>query len=280
MPELAEVAYYAKQWAPGLGRRVTGIRIHPEKRLFRGEDTAALVAGLTGATYRAAHTHGKNLLFEFSGGAWLGGHLGMTGHLMARHDSGTSTGDVRLYRPGSPAHENPKHHHLVLEQKGRQLVFSDPRLFGRLRFHRGASPPRWWRQLPPEILSEHFTKDRLSHFFARRRGSPIKALLLDQAVFPGIGNWMADEILWLTKTDPRTRGGELSTEATASLWRATRQLTRNALRTIGRDWSRPPDTWLFNHRWSDGGRCPGCDAPLAREPIGGRTTCYCPTCQS
>jgi len=37
-----------------------------------------------------------------------------------------------------------------------------------------------------------------------------------------------------------------------------------------------PDTWLFNHRWAGGGRCPRTGVPLVREEIGGRTTCWSP----
>jgi formamidopyrimidine-DNA glycosylase len=46
-------------------------------------------------------------------------------------------------------------------------------------------------------------------------------------------------------------------------------------------WGDAPDSWLFNHRWKAGGRCPreGCDEPLKRETIRGRTTCWCPRCQ-
>ncbi|CAN5480231.1 bifunctional DNA-formamidopyrimidine glycosylase/DNA-(apurinic or apyrimidinic site) lyase [soil metagenome] len=279
MPELAEVAYYAGQWAPGIGGRVRAVRLQAGKRIFRGQDTDAMASALRGAIYRGARTHGKNLLFQFSGGVWLGGHLGMTGHLMAIPPA-VVDGEVRLHRPGAPAHADPKHHHLVLVQRDLHLVFSDPRLFGRLRFHRGRNPPRWWQDLPPEILSGGFTKERLRSFFARRRATPAKTLLLDQTTFPGIGNWMADEILWRTKTDPRTRGGDLDEESVASLWRATRQLARSALKTIGQTWARPPDSWLFNHRWKSGGRCPRCAATLAREKIGARTTCFCPNCQT
>jgi formamidopyrimidine-DNA glycosylase len=37
----------------------------------------------------------------------------------------------------------------------------------------------------------------------RRQRSPIKAALLEQTLFPGVGNSMADEILWQIKRRPR-----------------------------------------------------------------------------
>ena len=42
----------------------------------------------------------------------------------------------------------------------------------------------------------------------------------------------------------------------------------------------PPKTWLFRHRWKDGGLCPHTGVPLLREEIGGRTTCWSPARQS
>ena len=35
-----------------------------------------------------------------------------------------------------------------------------------------------------------------------------------------------------------------------------------------------PQSWLFWHRWADGGRCPRSKQPLVREEVGGRTTCW------
>ena len=50
----------------------------------------------------------------------------------------------------------------------------------------------------------------------------------------------------------------------------------DSLRVIGEDWSDPPDSWLFNHRWEKGGRCPRTRGPLSHATIGGRTTCWSP----
>jgi formamidopyrimidine-DNA glycosylase len=55
-----------------------------------------------------------------------------------------------------------------------------------------------------------------------------------------------------------------------------REVCTDALRVIGKDWSDPPDTWLFNHRWEKGGRCPRTRGPLLHATIGGRTTCWSP----
>ena len=78
MPELAEVAYYAARWFPGLSQKILRVHTGPKPRFFRNTHSSAFAA-LAGTAYRSARTHGKNMLFEFSGGLWLSGHLGMTG---------------------------------------------------------------------------------------------------------------------------------------------------------------------------------------------------------
>ena len=108
-----------------------------------------------------------------------------------------------------------------------------------------------------------------------------------QERFPGIGNWMADEILWRAALHPKRRAGSLKATEIRSLWRECRRVARLALRTIaGVGHNLPPDlnariprTWLFRHRWADGGRCPKTNQRLRRAEVGGRTTCWSPARQ-
>jgi formamidopyrimidine-DNA glycosylase len=128
------------------------------------------------------------------------------------------------------------------------------------------------------VTNSGFTKAALAAFLKRRARSPLKAVVLDQEMFPGVGNWMADEVLWRCLFDPRKLAGTLTESEITTLWQKTRLVCRQAMKVIATDWNTPPDTWLFNHRWQDSGTCP-CGAPLVRETIGERTTCWCPTCQ-
>jgi formamidopyrimidine-DNA glycosylase len=263
MPELAEVEYYRKQWDAGLGGQVLAVRLHGAKRIFRGSDPRLLARSLTGRKLLRSEAKGKQMLFVFSGGNWLGLHLGMTGKLRIE-----------------PADFRPeKHDHLVLRQRGRSLLFSDPRQFGRVRFHRGKSEPEWWTSAGAAINSAEFTQRFVREFLQRHRSAPIKAVLLLQAGFPGIGNWMADEILWRVRIFPATPSGNLLAKQTAALWRATRSISKSALEIIGADFSDPPKTWLLHERWKRTGKCPRDGTVLSRKKIGGRTTAWCPQCQ-
>src|SRR5207302_1317510 len=137
-----------------------------------------------------------------------------------------------------------KHDHLVLRQTKRALVLRDPRQFGRVRFHHGKMNPPWWSETP-EIHSREFTSEYFNDFLARHRRAPIKAVLLLQDGFPGIGNWMADEILWRAKIRPARRVQALTAPERAALRRATRFVSREALRVVGHDDSDLPRGWLI-----------------------------------
>ena len=269
MPELAEVEFFRKRWNPGIGRVVAGVRLHPRARNFRGCDTALLAKRLTGARLDSSGAAAKQMLFRLTAAdgeaLWLGIHLGMTGELLVRP-------------AGLP---DAKAEHLILDQPeaGQSLVFSDFRKFGRVQFHIGPEAPLWWTHSAPAITSPGFTVAAVAEFLRRRARAPIKAVLLMQQRFPGIGNWMADEILWRAAIHPARRCGELSPAEVKRLHRETVWVAEQALATIGETMQDPPADWLFPHRWEDGGKWPRTKKPQEREPIGGRTTCWPPARQ-
>jgi formamidopyrimidine-DNA glycosylase len=218
---------------------------------------------LTGSEFLGSEAHGKQMLFRFSKGGWLGLHLGMTGTLRAEGSD---------FQPG-------KHDHLVLYQPRRALVFWDPRQFGRVQFHVGKSAPAWWTSLPAAWNSPAFTLASVRGFLQRHAKLPIKATLLLQEGFPGIGNWMADEILWRAKLSPRRATRDVSIELLERLFKAIRFVCSGAMKHISPAFDDPPKGWLFNERWKQGGICPIHDVTLKRETVGGRTTAWCPRCQ-
>lgn len=276
MPELAEVEWYRKQWDAGRDDVIVDLALHSRKRVFRGTNTRELRRRLVGAKFLRSAARGKRMLFEFCGNnpetmrarenirSWLGIHLGMTGKIHV-----------------APANFRPaKHDHLVLYQRERALVFRDSRQFGRVRFHHGADEPDWWKSDAPEIMSPEFNRKFLDQFLDRHRKAPIKAGLLMQNGFPGIGNWMADEILWRAKILPSHRAGSLRDDKRAALLRETKFVVRKSLETLGQNFSDPPRSWLIHERWNRNGICPRHHTPLRHATIGGRTTAWCPRCQT
>ena len=247
MPELAEVEFARKVWNPGLGAVIQKVEARAGSRVYRDLNPTTVKRNLCGVTLESSETHGKKMLFRFSQNRWLGLHLGMTGGLFV---------DAPDYIAG-------KHDALLLRQGERSLVFRDPRQFGRVLFHRGSTNPDWWNDLPPEVNSDAFTLELVSSILKRRARAPIKAVLLMQQFFPGIGNWMVDEILWRARIHPARLSGKLST----------------AMRFGGKHVSWWRELW---QRWANGGAIPlkaGCftcagrtveSVPLQENPCSAR----------
>jgi formamidopyrimidine-DNA glycosylase len=263
MPELAEVEWYRRQWDDGRGQTVRRVILHATKRVFRQTNVRDLRRCLAGEKLLRSEVRGKRMVFRFSGPNWLGIHLGMTGAIRVE------PADFRA----------DKHDHLVLQQEKNSLVFRDPRQFGRVRFYHGGDEPEWWKSDVPEIVTAGFDKKWVTEFLDRHSKAPIKAVLLMQSGFSGIGNWMADEILWRARILPGRQARSLGESERLALLRETKFVARRSLETLGQDYSEPPRTWLIHQRWKREGKCPKHRTPLRRATIGGRTTAWCPRCQ-
>ena len=159
------------------------------------------------------------MLFRFDGGRWLGIHLGMRG-------------DLRL-EPDAAEYEPRKHDYLALNMSNKcVLIFEDLRLFGRVRFDVGPEEPEWWSKLPPAVISPAFTKKVLAEFLQRRKKASLKAILLMQERFPGVGNWMADETLWRARLHPAQPAGELTPAEIQSLYKSVRWVCEKSVTTM------------------------------------------------
>jgi formamidopyrimidine-DNA glycosylase len=202
------------------------------------------------------------MLFHFSGDLWMGIHLGMSGHL----------------RVEPPDFSPEKHDHLAIFQREQTLVLRDPRLFGRVRVERNPSTPEWWTSLPLSVTSPEWTLERLRAFLKRRARLAVKSAVLVQSAFPGVGNWMADEVLWRARIHPQQLCGTLTAPQTKRLWMESRFVCETAMATVAVDYD-PPAGWLFHVRWSRKGRCPRDGTLLQTSTIGGRTTRWCGKCQ-
>lgn len=261
MPELAEVEYFRRIWARAEGALIVDVAAQMNKRIFRAIDDASFPEVLVGARFKSSERKGKQLCFRFGSNYWLGLHMGMTG---------------RTHYCCDPQSEYKYAYLTLFLEKGERLIFEDPRLFGKVLFSIGRFDPPWWSGIPDELTSDQYTLDRMNAFLQRRSRSPIKTVLLMQEGFPGIGNWMADEILWRSRIAPIVLAGSIAEAERRALYASIRAVCSDALRVIADGWKTPPDDWLFNHRWTDGELCPKTQQALVREKINGRTTCWSP----
>jgi formamidopyrimidine-DNA glycosylase len=261
MPELPEVERYRRlAHDAALGRVVAGVDAHDAWILKGGTGAAELTDALVGRSLAAARRRGKLLLLDTTGpGPVLGLRFGMTGRLLVDGAPGV---DALRYAPTGLGRRWDR---FGLDfADGGHLRLQDPRRLGGVQLDPDED------RLGPDALS--IAPAQLAAALAGSR-VPLKARLLDQRRVAGIGNLIADEILWRAGLSPLRPAGELSP---AEVRRLHRHLRSGLAALIERGGAHTGD--LGPHR-RPGGRCPRDGTELRRTTIGGRSSWWCPAHQ-
>lgn len=286
MPELPEVETVRQGLLPALkGARLTRVEARrPDLRFALPE---GFVQRLTGAVVLDLRRRAKYLLAPLDRGDTLVMHLGMTGRFEIE-------GADREERPGVfhyavPA--DPKHAHVVFEtDAGRRITFFDPRRFGFMDLIATDAVERhpWFAKMGPEPLGPDFDAGVLAAAFKGRKQSP-KTLLLDQRIVAGLGNIYVCEALFRARISPLRPAGSITKAKLAALADAIKAVLAEAVAAGGSSISdyAGADGALgyFQHSFRvydrEGEPCPdGCKGVVERIVQGGRSTFYCPRCQT
>lgn len=271
MPELPEVETIRRGLAPLLeGRRL--VRVTVRRRDLRRPVAADFERRVAGRRVVALARRAKYLLFHLDDGQAVIGHLGMSGRFAAK---------AADYRPHG-------HDHAVFEtDDGTAVVYNDARRFGLMEACDGAALDGHplLRRLGPDPLDAAFDGPALAAA-AGRRGTPVKALLLDQTAVAGLGNIYACESLYRAGVSPRRLARNLGAARAGRLAGAIRAVLHEALAAGGsslRDYATASgDPGYFQHRFRVYGReGEACAAGhvVRRIVQSGRSTFYCPRCQ-
>jgi formamidopyrimidine-DNA glycosylase len=263
MPELPEVETVVRTVAPKLtGRRIVSARFS-SKHVVR-ESFARLARRVAGRSIHGVTRYGKFIVIALDRGNLLI-HLGMTGRLIVDGETGPYT-------------------RAVFELDEGELVYNDPRQFGRIEWSEGL--PKRVARLGPDALAVS-EAEFLARLKARRRAR-IKPLLLNQTFVRGLGNIYADEALFAAGIHPRADAARLSRVRARRLHEAMVNVLRAAIANKGSSIS----DYVYDEGRKGGhqqhlmayGRagepCETCGTAIRRIVLGGRGTHYCPKCQA
>jgi len=191
----------------------------------------------------------------------LGIHLGMSGKIVIAGTDGAEV-DGGDYWEGrrQPGDYRWARFSLIFEDGGR-LMLVDPRRLGRIALN-----PKVERLGPDAQL---ITPEQFQAALAAGNAIPVKARLLDQRRIAGIGNLLADQILWSARVHPARAVGSLTASERSHLLTATHDAIGTALRDGG-----VHTLTIIAHR-RRGATCPRDHAPMATGTIGGRTSWWC-----
>jgi formamidopyrimidine-DNA glycosylase len=256
MPELPDVEQFRRRFARhAVGRTVAEVVV-TDTGILRNVSAGELDRALRDRRFGEPERRGKWLI------AWTDGaspliHFGMTGDL-----------EWAANADGRHAHDR-----VIFTLDRGEIRYRNMRKLGGLWLARDASDvDALLGRLGPDALS--IERRDFLNLLERRRGG-IKAALMDQTFVAGVGNLLADEILWTAKIHPLRAVHDLSAEERSPLYRA---LQKVIMRTVDR-YPEGYETRWTSARGQPMARCPRCRTELARTVVGGRTTYFCPTCQ-
>ncbi len=273
MPELPEVETVVRGLQTVLpGRRILSVRLGKTDFI---DDPAALEEFVPGSRIAGVRRHGKFLVVDLQPAAAQSDklrlliHLGMTGQLTVRPS-------------GEPA---ALHTHVFFAlDDGRELRYTDIRRFGRMLVVQDPLEDGILGRLGLDPLEAEDDGFRAQLDGRRAR---VKALLLDQRVFRGMGNIYTDESLWRARIHPTRLAASLRPKEVARLYRAVRAVLLGAIRLRGSSVSDYVDAngergeYQMRHRvyQREGKKCFRCGTSIRRAVVAGRSSYFCPRCQ-
>ncbi len=265
MPELPEVETARRLIADeALHRRIVDVD-DSDTFVCRPHSPGELRAALTGRMLIAAHRRGKTTWCETSGkdgspGPDLGIHLGMSGRIVVTSPDGQAAeGGGPRRRDAQPRKAEWDRFTLTFADGGSLALF-DKRRLGRVRLNPDidALGPDAAEVTPAEFRS-----------LITRGSVAVKARLLDQSKIAGVGNLLADEILWKAKVSPAARTNTLQRNDADRLYRALKAALDSAIAKGG---AHTGDVIAARR---PGGTCPRCGAEMRHGTVGGRSTWWC-----
>ncbi|MBV6456897.1 MAG: Formamidopyrimidine-DNA glycosylase [Fimbriimonadaceae bacterium] len=261
-----------------VGKTIAAAEVAPDEIVLEGRSPAEVEAALVGRKVSAIGRKGKFFWLEFDGPPIVCAHLGMAGWF---RELGAPT--IRLKEHGKAPLDDengrPRFLKLLLQaDDGVRAAMTDGRRLSRIWLAESSAADPRVAKLGPDAYDQLPSVDALVQML-KGRTAPIKALLLDQGLFAGVGNWLADEALYHARISPKREGGSLKKAELARLREALTDVLAVAVEA-GADEHKYPEDWMFHHRW---GGAKGPDLllgkPIRRETVGGRTTAWVPGLQ-
>jgi formamidopyrimidine-DNA glycosylase len=287
MPELPEVETVKR----GLSKLLVGHTvkkvIHDNPKSFPNapSDVAQF---LVSAKVTEIRRRAKVLLIDLNNDYSLMVHLKMTGQLVYRGETAFGAGHPNESLIGDLPDRSTR---VTLElDGGANLFFNDQRKFGWVRLMPTVEIPNvdFMKKVGPEPLDSNFTAKEFIQRLQRRKGTTIKAAILDQTVLAGIGNIYADEGLWGAKIHPATRVKDVPEAKLKKLFSELQYVLRlsiekggstdrNYVNAEGKKGSYITFARVFRKEGTPCQRHP--DTLIEKIRVAGRGTHICPMCQ-
>lgn len=276
MPELPEVEAARRAIEEHcLGKKIKRSIVADDAKVIDGISPSDFEASLVGKTIVSAHRKGKNMWLQLDSPPFPSFQFGMAGAIYIKGVA------VTKYKRSAvnDADEWPsKYSKLFIElDDGLELSFTDKRRFAKVRLLKDPTSTPPISELGPDALLEPMTVDEFFNSLSKKKIA-IKTLLLDQSFISGIGNWIADEVLYQARIHPLQIAASLSKENCATLNTCIKEVIEKAIE-VGADSTQFPSNWIFHSREKKPDKAFVDGKKIEFISAGGRTTAYVPELQ-
>ena len=274
MPELPEVEITVRKLKKSgiLGANIGYLKFLSPKQIRSSFNPKTIARDILNRRIKKIRRHGKVIFIDLTGRPLriIALHLKMSGRLLVVSKKEANDKSVRF---------------VAGFKDGGELRFKDPRRFGVIWYD---SPQNLFKEkylatLGPDMLNISYAEFAKGLSF---RGGAIKAVLLRQDVFSGIGNIIADEALWFSKIHPKTNIRNLHDREISKLYMNLKRVINEILKAGGtsmRDWGHPDkEAGGYQNHFKIYGqiRCPRCGFATVKIKVAGRSSSVCPKCQT
>ncbi len=276
MPELPEVEVICR----GLQNHIIGRRIEAVhcsgKHLRSPVDCTGLSDELCGQSINSLTRRAKYLLLQFTGGAALILHLGMTGNM-------------GIFKKGS---KTKKHDHICWTlDNNTELRFNDTRRFGAVHLFPAEEASKGVKAFFAKTGPEPFSRTCSTKYLFNRAANkkqPVKNFIMDSHTIAGIGNIYANESLFRAGINPTLPASSLTEKEWKRLLTVIRKTLKHAIQcggsTISDFVNASGDGGYFQMNFQiygkNGEQCRQCQETIQKITIGGRASFFCPRCQN
>ncbi|XP_038877205.1 formamidopyrimidine-DNA glycosylase isoform X4 [Benincasa hispida] len=275
MPELPEVEAARRAIEEHcVGKVIKKAVIADDTKVIDGVSPADFEASLLGKTILSAHRKGKHLWLRLDSPPFPAFHFGMAGAIYIK---GVAVTNYKRSMVNDDDEWPSKYSKFFVElEDGVDLSFTDKRRFAKVSLLKDPASVPPISKLGPDALLEPMALDDFIESMGKKKLA-IKTLLLDQSYISGIGNWVADEVLYQARIHPNQSAATLSKESCAALHKSIQEVLKKAVE-VDAESNSFPEEWLFHFRW---GKRPGQvnGKEIHFITTGGRTSAFVPELQ-
>lgn len=258
MPELPEVYGYQQYLnATSLNQTIVAMDCRDNRLLKQPIET--FKKELIGATWTATERIGKYLFIHLSNGRILVMHFGMTGRPTYYHD----------------AEDRPRFGHIVIAfDNGYHFAFENKRKFGWWDLTDSVEEFRIQNKLSKD--ARDLTLDQFKDAVSGRK-TAIKNVIMNQSVTAGVGNWIADDVLYQAQIHPQKKVTDITEQEIETIYNKLQHVIEVAIKHEAHYKDFPDYFLIHNRKGREECYHTGCD--MVKIKVGGRTTYVSPKWQ-